>query len=337
MRPYLLITIDTESDDLWAGRAELTFQNILQMPRLQTFFEGYGIRPTYLITYPVAVSREGREIFGPIARSGRAEIGSHMHVWTTPPIVPVTENDPAYAPLAMEIPPDLVREKMVNVTKAVGELAGYQPRSHRAGRFGLGGRGLRILEELGYVVDTSVTPLWSWQEASPNGGLRGPDFRHAPLEPYFPDYEDLTRPGASKILEVPTSYFISRPLPRRMAMWLARRPRNHSLVRALRWSGLVRHGWLRPGRDVTASQLVGTAKALLAAGLNVLNVMFHSSEMAAGTSPATRTAAAVDDSYRQMEMLFGFLIHQARAKPVGLCELREVGQWRTPPPTSLHQ
>jgi hypothetical protein len=246
-----------------------------------------------------------------------------MHVWTTPPVVPLTDNDAAYAPLAMEIPTDLMREKMVNVTNAVAELAGCEPRSHRAGRFGLDGRGLRILEELDYLVDTSVTPLWSWREPAHNGGLRGPDFRDAPLEPYFPDYDDLTKPGASPVLEVPFSYFLSRPLPRRFALWLVRKPRNHPLVRALRWSRLVRHVWLGPGRDpsVTGREFVSTARAILAAGFNVINIMFHSSEMALGTSPSTRTQRDVDEAYARLRVLFDFLIRGARAVPVTLTQL----------------
>lgn len=320
MRPALLITIDVESDNLWAGREQITFDNLRQIPRLQAFFERHGVKPTYLLSYPVAASTEGRAVFAPLARSSAAELGSHMHVWTTPPLRPVTDCDHSYCPLATEIEEPLLREKLLAVTEAVAQLSGEAPRSHRAGRYALDGRSLRILEELGYTADTSVTSLQEWREPSHSGGVRGPDFRSAPLEPYFPSPENVCAAGASTVLEIPVSFFLSRPLPRALALRLARLPRNHTLLRALRWSGMARHAWLRPGREVSGRTLVGVASALLSAGIPVLNVMFHSSEMAVGTSPHTPTEGAVEDSYAQLDALFRYAVKEAGAQPMTMRE-----------------
>lgn len=320
MRPALLITIDVESDDLWAGREHITFDNLRQMPRLQAFFERHGVKPTYLLSYPVATSAQGRAVFAPLARSSAAELGTHMHVWTTPPLRPVTDRDHSYCPLATEIEEPLLREKLLAVTEAVAQLSGEAPRSHRAGRYALDGRSLRILEELGYRADTSVTSLQEWIEPSHSGGRRGPDFRAAPLEPYYPSPENVCAAGASTVLEIPVSFFLSRPLPRGLALRLARLPRNHPLLRALRWSGIARHAWLRPGRQASARTLVGVAAALLSAGIPVLNVMFHSSEMAVGTSPHTPTEAAVEDSYAQLDALFRYAMNEAGAQPMTMRE-----------------
>lgn len=320
MRPALLITIDVESDNLWARREAITFDNLRQIPRLQAFFERHGVKPTYLLSYPVATSAEGRALFEPMSRSSAVELGSHMHVWTTPPLRPVTAQDHSYCPLATEIEEPLLREKLVAVTDAVANLSGRSPRSHRAGRYALDGRSLRILEELGYTADTSVTSLQEWKEPSHTGGVRGPDFRSAPLEPYFPSPENICAPGNSAVLEIPVSFFLSRPLPRGIALRLARLPRNNNLLRILRWSGLARHSWLRPGREVNGRTLVGVASALLAAGIPVLNVMFHSSEMAVGTSPHTPTEASVEDSFAQLEALFRYAVHEAGVQPMTMSE-----------------
>ena len=121
MDPCLLVTIDVESDNLWAGRPKQTFENIRQIPRVHAFCERFGVRPTYLLTYPVATSELGRQVFTPIVKSGTAEIGSHMHVWTTPPLVPLTAADSKYAPYATEIPYELQLEKMKNLTQARSE------------------------------------------------------------------------------------------------------------------------------------------------------------------------------------------------------------------------
>jgi hypothetical protein len=290
------------------------------MPRLQAFFEDYGVRPTYLTSYPVAVSEIGQRVFGPIGRSGRGEIGTHMHVWTTPPIVPLTSQDHVYGSLATEIPYGQLKNKMENATRVVGELTGIQPRSYRAGRWGFDQTGLRVLEELGYIVDTSVTPLMRWDEPAHAGGTRGPNFTSAPFEPYYPSLEDVTRPGNSSVLEVPVSIFLTRPLSREFALWYARLPRNNNFVRLLRWTGLIRHAWLSPGRRVSARELIGVARALIEIEAPVLNVMFHSSEMAPGTSPDTRTQEDVEESYRQLASLFDFLIRGGRAIPTTLSE-----------------
>ncbi len=323
MTAYLLATIDVESDDLWGHRPEVTFENIRHMPRLDAFFQSHGVRPTYLVSYPVATSEIGRRVFAPIIRSKSAEIGSHMHVWTTPPIVPVTARDYEYCPIATEISEDLLRQKMANITRVIGELTGAAPTSHRAGRYGFNQQGLRILDDLGYVADTSVTPFSNWSEQASDGTQRGEDFTRAPLNPYYPDLNDVRRPGASRLLEVPVSVFLTRTLPRSLAFWLAARPTSMP-ARALRLSGLARHAWLRPGRAVNGRVLVRVARALLAAKVSTLNVMFHSSEMAVGTSPHTTTQGMVEESYEQLDYLFRTLASEADVRPVTLSELAAV-------------
>ena len=56
IRPALLVGIDTEGDNQWdaAARRQQTFENIYVLDRLHDFFARFGVRPTYLVTYPVA-------------------------------------------------------------------------------------------------------------------------------------------------------------------------------------------------------------------------------------------------------------------------------------------
>jgi hypothetical protein len=53
---HLLVGIDTEGDNQWdaAARAHQRFENIYALPRLHALFARHGVRPTYVITYPVA-------------------------------------------------------------------------------------------------------------------------------------------------------------------------------------------------------------------------------------------------------------------------------------------
>jgi hypothetical protein len=53
---HLLVGIDTEGDNQWDPRAREhpTFDNIYALPTLHALFARHRVRPTYLITYPVA-------------------------------------------------------------------------------------------------------------------------------------------------------------------------------------------------------------------------------------------------------------------------------------------
>ena len=54
----LIVGIDTESDDQWslAARERPTFENLYALPKLHALFRHHGVRPTYVITWPVATS-----------------------------------------------------------------------------------------------------------------------------------------------------------------------------------------------------------------------------------------------------------------------------------------
>ena len=71
---HLLVGIDTEGDNQWdaAARANQTFENIYALPRLHALFARHGVRPTYVITHPVATDRAVRR--GAAAAAGRRRL-----------------------------------------------------------------------------------------------------------------------------------------------------------------------------------------------------------------------------------------------------------------------
>ena len=85
----VLLGVDTEADNQWdaAARENPTMRNIAELPRLQSLCDEYGVRPTYVVTYEVATDPESRAVLGNLAATGRSEIGTHHHPWTTPPRV----------------------------------------------------------------------------------------------------------------------------------------------------------------------------------------------------------------------------------------------------------
>ena len=85
----LIVTIDVEEDN-WGcfDASQPTLENIKMIPQLQDFFDRYGIKPTYLVTYPVVSSRWAVDILSEIMHAGKCEIGTHLHPWNTPPEMP---------------------------------------------------------------------------------------------------------------------------------------------------------------------------------------------------------------------------------------------------------
>jgi hypothetical protein len=95
----LLVGIDTEGDNQWdaAARARQTFDNIYALPRLHALFARHGVRPTYVITYPVAKDPRSADVLRQLLAGGDCEIGAHHHAWETPPC---TEEDVKRHPYA---------------------------------------------------------------------------------------------------------------------------------------------------------------------------------------------------------------------------------------------
>src|SRR5262245_40580405 len=89
-RPAVLVGIDTEADDQWsaAGREKNAVTNALRLPALQALFDGFGVRPTYLVTWEMATRKESAPVLRELLRGGRCEIGTHLHPWSSPPFRP---------------------------------------------------------------------------------------------------------------------------------------------------------------------------------------------------------------------------------------------------------
>jgi peptidoglycan/xylan/chitin deacetylase (PgdA/CDA1 family) len=281
--PALLVGIDTEADDQWSekGRRDLRVENAARLPALQSLFEEYGARPTYLVTHEMATRAESADVLRDLARSGRCEIGAHLHPWTSPPFRP---EDTAGHTYPMNLPDDLLARQLGELTATLERSLGVRPTTYRAGRNGMDGRTLRILEGLGYTVDTSVDPLFNERRKG------GPVFAGAPLDPYRPDYADVRRPGASRILEVPISAATDPPLPKTLE-------RLYAALPPIPWRGALkrlglRPVWLRPSYTALP-EMLSFASRLEARGAPCFNVIFHSSELLPGGSPYNPDAASV--------------------------------------------
>jgi hypothetical protein len=311
---HLLVGIDTEGDNQWdaAARANQRFENIYALPRLHALFARHGVRPTYVITHPVAVDRRSVDVLRRLQAEGDCEIGAHHHAWETPPC---TADDVKRHPYASNLPLAQFEQQLTALTEASHEAVGERPISYRSGRFGFSAAHVAALERLGYRIESSVAPLF--YEAHKNG----PDFVEAPLRPYFLAYDSATSPGTSQLLEVPVSAALNRRLPRRLQFLYARAPRNYTTKRVLRKLNIAYVRWLRPSYS-SLEDMIALATNLARAGQPVLNLLFHSSEAIVGGSPYNRTEAELTAFCDRLERFFAFATGTLNARPATFAEFR---------------
>jgi len=310
----LLVGIDTEGDNQWdaAAGANQRLENLYALPRLHALFAKHGVRPTYVVTYPVVTDRRSADVLCGLLSGGDCEIGAHHHAWETPPCTPDDVGRHAYA---SAIPRLQFEQQLESLTRAIAKAVGRAPVSYRSGRFGFSAEHVSGLERQGYLVESSVAPLFS--EAHKGG----PDFVEAPLTPYFLAYDSTTTPGTSNVLELPVSAALSRRLPKQLRYLYARAPSPYMTKRLLRALRVIRMRWLRPSYS-SLEDMVALARGLAADEEPVLNLLFHSSEAIVGGSPYNRTQAELDAFCERLDRFLAFATKDLGATPVTFAEFR---------------
>ena len=311
---HLLVGIDTEGDNQWDAAARLNqrFENIYALPRLHALFAKHGVRPTYVITHPVAKDPRSAEVLRTLQDGGDCEIGAHHHAWETPPC---SEEDIRRHPYASTLPGAQFTAQLESLTEAIADAAGKRPVSYRSGRFGFSADHVAALEACGYLVESSVAPLFYETHKG------GPEFVEAPLRPYFLAYDSATRPGSSTVLEVPVSAALNRPLPRRLQYAYARAPKPYTTKRVLRALRLLHLRWLRPSYS-SLEDMIGLARDLKRWNEPVLNLLFHSSEAIVGGSPYNRTQGELDAFLDRLDRFLAYATRDLRATPSTFAEFR---------------
>jgi peptidoglycan/xylan/chitin deacetylase (PgdA/CDA1 family) len=306
----VILTIDTEADNQWdRSKTDLSTDNLEFIPRFQELCRRYNLKPTYLCTWEIV----GDPRFDSLRRyqeAGLAEIGSHLHPWTTPPMEH-SQNGldlDAFGTYPSELDPAILVEKLRRLTERIHSRTGVKPRSYRAGRWGFSAEHIPTLVSLGYLVDCSVTPLKSWKH-TPGNLEGGPDFRAAPAAPYFLDPNDVCRSGESRLLEVPVTILFTNTS-------LARSERLQDLYfrygRTLPVKAMARFfrldpQWFRPYAHMSSERLKAVYEAARQAELPAVQMMFHSSELMPGGSPYHPDEAAIERLYDKLETVFGHL------------------------------
>ena len=261
---HIIITVDTEADDQWRKDAPPTIENVFALDRFQNLCERYGMPATYLLTFEVASDVCAAEQFRAWREKG-AEIGAHLHPWTTPPI---TKGEGATRTFPSQLDDAALRAKFETLTDKVSEITGEHPTSYRAGRWGFDTRQSELLKEHNYLIDLSITPGISWKKGE-EPDESGPDFTHESVAPHMLN---------DAVLEVPMTILYA------------------GLLHRLRW--------LRIFENTTPGNLRSVLRAARRLDLPVVVFMIHSSELVAGKSPYVKTPEALECVYRNIEALF---------------------------------
>src|ERR1017187_1937371 len=300
-----IITIDTEGDNQWDHGRELTVENIKYIPRFQDLCNKYDVKPTYLVTSEVCADQFAREIFTSYTTKGIAEVGAHLHSWSTPPFRDIDSyrfNDKSHA-FATELPVDLMKEKLKILTSQIENAFGIRPLSFRSGRFGFNEDVACALAENNYLVDSSVTPYTSWNTIKGiEGSSGGPNFMDNIPYPFKYQFND------TKLLEIPVTILPTRfPLNKNnsLAKFYFSRVDTSIFLRMFRKLLFKNQPlWLRPHNwmDIHLfEEIIREAKRIK---LPYLVMMFHSSELMPGCSIYRKDENSIEKLYELLERFF---------------------------------
>ena len=292
----LIITIDTEGDNLWAWREgqPIGTENTRFLPPFQSLCEEYGMKPVYLSNYEMlqdprfcAFARERQD-------RGLCEIGMHLHAWNCPPMeetLPVRTDCTPGAAYLIEYSEEAMEEKIRFMTELITEKMGFPPVSHRAGRWATDDRYFRLLQKYGYRVDCSVTPKLDWSAhpgRSPQSG--GSDYRESPDTPYVIPGTGITEYPVT-VYEDHRVYLPDRLTPKNLARALVHAKRGNLL-------------WLRPNGNNLKECLGVLERGVREDNRDYVMFMLHSSELMPGGSPTFRDEPAIRNLYRELRSTF---------------------------------
>ena len=301
-KPFFLITIDTEGDNLWEN-SEVTTQNAAYLERFQTLCDRFGFKPTYLTNYEMASEPVFQQFGRSVIQHGSAEIGTHLHAWNSPPL---TGDDTGHKAYLIEYPDEVMRSKFDYLHKLLEDTFGVPMQSHRAGRWAFDKRYAALLAEYGYQVDCSVTPFVDWRATKGRlDGQGGTDYRHFPAHAYFMDLQQIDRAGDSTLLQVPMS---TRP---KHAPWVNALKQGFDQLRG-KSPRAPSIQWLRSKRNNLAQMQQTAERCLAEPGADYVEYMLHSSEFMPGGSPTFDSAIRIESLYLELEQFFAWIAQRCQ-------------------------
>lgn len=292
----VIVSVDTEEEFDWTQprrRDATSVKAVKALPEAHRRLRGFGIKPAYLVDYPVATTPESVETLRAFAEAGEATIGAQLHPWVNPPFdepIDTLHSFPGNLPRRTE------RAKLLALTEAIRGGFGVQPIIYRAGRYGIGPNTEALLDELGYRIDASVRPLFDYLDEG------GPSFEHARSAPYWTGSE-------RRILEVPlTTTFVGglRNIGEPLFRVGARLPALRGMLARAR---LLNRVALTP-EGIPLDEALTALRLLLDNGTRLFSISFHSPSVEPGHTPYVRDATDLKRFYAWFDGVLGFLARQ---------------------------
>ncbi len=307
--PLLQVVVDTELEFDWSkpfARDNISVSSIDRQYLALEILEGYGIKPTYVIDYPVATRPSSIAVLRSFLREGRCLIGTHLHPWVNPPYDEAVTSFNSYPG---NLDAALERRKLTILTDAIVAAFDVRPTIYKAGRYGVGPGTPDTLLALGYEIDLSVVPHTDFADDG------GPDFRDHPDRPYwFGAGEGLLEIPISRGFSGLASAFgpaifsaVDSPLGRKL-----------HIAAVLARTRLLERATLTPeGIDTAAHKRL--MRAMIGQGHRVFTLTFHSPSLAPGHTPYVRTAndlqQFLDKIRRALDFFFGEIGGRATTPP----------------------
>lgn len=269
----LAFTVDVEEEGLFSGQYSSggNTKNVDRLSRLEFITTAHGVPLTLFTSHAVVQNHRSMAHVMRLRDTLGAEIGAHLHHWSTPPLAPA-EHAP---PLPCDrLGSGILRQKLETLTSGIRKAAGRAPASFRMGRWDACPGILNMLPEFDYLVDSSMVPM-----------------RHAP-----PSHSSYSAGHGPFVLQTPSGPLTEVPLTVLPA--IAGLDRFiHSTARALppAWSNRLltsSRKWAACGPQPVWFPLpsMKLSARLLARSKEAVMVMFlHSSELMPGGHPAIRT------------------------------------------------
>ena len=300
----LIITIDTEEDD-WSKYKQTgsSVENISRIPRLQRLFDDFDVKPTYLISYPVANDTKSVAILKEILQDNRCEIGTHCHPWNTPPYKEKIDKDSI---MLFKLSAELQYEKITTLHNTIINNFDIVPISFRAGRWAYGRQVAENLKKLGYKIDTSITSFTNWSR------YNGANFSNIPPKPYrFSPEKIFEKDSNGELLEVPVTVgYLQRNDELSHRIW---RILDQKHMRILRLNGLLRKlnlinkVYLSP-EESSAEEMISLTKKMATNGSELINMYFHSNSLKHGLTPFVRTASDEEKFFERIREYLAFSV-----------------------------
>lgn len=271
----IYITLDTEmdNDEHWGKHFPPEYSSVIEgIPGLlRPIWDKYQVHPVYFVSPEVLYCEECVKALRDEIKKG-AIIGAHLHpeyiepnrIWGKE----IEEAEAEFPCFAYSY--EIEKEKLQNLTLLIEEKLGVRPTWYRAARFGADMDTVNILLELGYEVDSSVTPEIDWSSKG------GPNHKAAPKDKYVISKSGMYSIAKSDdensgITEIPVTIFGKR--------W--------SVLGKILPDNWLFYRWLRP-THMTYIEMKKLIKEMKKLGINEGVMMFHSMEIMINKTPYVR-------------------------------------------------